>query len=459
MVSRRRFLRQASALSVGFAGLRSVATGGLLATLDVRGAPDGFGPLQPDPEGVLDLPEGFAYRIISRVGEPMEDGFFVPARADGMAAFPGPGGQTLLVRNHEISDGAPPEEGPFGENNHLFAKVDPDFIYDEGPDHNPCLGGTTTLVYDTQAQRLVRQHLSLVGTVRNCAGGPTPWNTWITCEETTVRAGATCARDHGFPFEVPASATPGLARPIPLTAMGRFNHEAVALDPATGIVYQTEDAHDGLLYRYLPDVPGQLARGGRLQALALADAPGFDTRNWGEAPEIAPGTALATRWIDLDDVLAPEGDLRLRGFERGAARFARGEGMWEADGTVYFACTNGGALRKGQIWRYTPGENEGASPEASGTLELFIEPNDGSLIENADNLTVAPWGDLIVCEDGSGEQYLVGVTPQGDLYKFAHNAVNDSEFAGSTFSPDGSTLFVNIQHPGLTLAITGPWKA
>ena len=409
--------------------------------------------------GVLDLPEGFSYQIISRAGDPMDDGFIVPGLADGMAAFPGPNGQTVIVRNHEISDGAPAESGPFGANNHLFAKVDSDFIYDAGRDAGPCLGGTTTLVYDTQAQRLVGQHLSLVGTVRNCAGGPTSWNTWITCEETTVRAGATCAHDHGFPFEVPASATPGLARPVPLKDMGRFNHEAVALDPARGIVYQTEDAHDGLIYRYLPDVPGQLARGGRLQALCAADAKSLDTRNWGDGPEIATGTTLATRWIDLDDVLAPEDDLRLRGFEGGAARFARGEGMWQADGTIYFACTNGGKERKGQIWRYTPGAHEGNPYAPSGTLELFVEPNDGSLVENADNLTVSPWGDLIVCEDGSGDQFLVGVTPEGELYKFAHNAVSDSEFAGATFSPDGSTLFVNIQVAGLTLAITGPWKA
>ena len=459
MVSRRRFLHQASAFTLGFTGLQSVARSGLLAAIHKQGVPDGFGPLQPDPEGVLDLPEGFSYQIISRAGDPMDDGFVVPGLADGMAAFPGPNGQTVIVRNHEISDGAPAEYGPFGANNHLFAKVDSDFIYDEGREAGPCLGGTTTLVYDTQAQQLIGQHLSLVGTVRNCAGGPTSWNTWITCEETTVRAGATCAHDHGFPFEVPASATPGLARPVPLKDMGRFNHEAVALDPASGIVYQTEDAHDGLIYRYIPNVPGQLARGGRLQALCAADAHSLDTRNWGDGPEIATGTTFATRWIDLDDILAPEDDLRLRGFEQGAARFARGEGMWEADGTIYFACTNGGEKRKGQIWRYTPGEHEGNPFAPSGTLELFVEPNDGSLIENADNLTVSPWGDLIVCEDGSGDQFLVGVTPEGALYKFAHNAVSDSEFAGATFSPDGSTLFVNIQVAGLTLAITGPWKA
>jgi secreted PhoX family phosphatase len=94
---------------------------------------------------------------------------------------------------------------------------------------------------------------------------------------------------------------------------------------------------------------------------------------------------------------------------------------------------------------------------ASKTQGRFIEPNDGNLVENADNLTVAPWGDLIVCEDGPGDNGLVGVTPQGELYKLARNVLNHSELAGAVFSPDGTTLFVNIQRPGLTLAITGPW--
>jgi secreted PhoX family phosphatase len=170
---------------------------------------------------------------------------------------------------------------------------------------------------------------------------------------------------------------------------------------------------------------------------------------------------MHARWIDVDDVEAPEDDLRYRGFENGAARFARGEGIWMGDEDVFFACTNGGRIRKGQIWRYTPSPHEGAPREADapGRLELFVEPNDPGLIDNADNLTVAPWGDVIACEDGSGDQYLAGVTPDGEIYKFARNARDgDSELAGATFSPDGTTLFVNVQDAGLTLAITGPWK-
>jgi secreted PhoX family phosphatase len=240
--------------------------------------------------------------------------------------------------------------------------------------------------------------------------------------------------------------------------MGRFTHEAVAVHPSSGIAYETEDLTDGLLYRFLPDTPGELAGGGRLQALGVRGQPGLDTRNF-EGRTIEPGVSLEVHWIDLDHPESPDNDLRYRGFEAGAARFARGEGIWYGDGEAYFACTNGGQRRKGQIWRYRPSPVEGTPGErdAPGTLELFIEPNDGTLIENADNLVVAPWGDVIACEDGTGDDYLVGITPRGELYKLAHNLGGDGEFAGACFSPDGSTFFVNMQIDGWTLAITGPW--
>ena len=459
-ISRRYFLKQASAVAVGFTGLHNFVGAGMPGLRTRPHLADRFGPLQSDPQGIFDLPEGFSYQIISRHGDVMDDGFHVPHRPDGMATFPGPDGRTLLVRNHEVTVGADAEESAFRGDADLAGRLSSEQVYDTMENGAPCPGGTTTIVYDTERQRVERQYLSLAGTARNCAGGPTPWNTWITCEETVRRAGEDCHHDHGYPFEVPASATPRLAEPVPLKAMGRFNHEAVAVDPASGIVYQTEDRHQGLVYRFIPNEPGQLAKGGRLQALAVADRPSLDTRNW-EDEAVLTGESMAVRWIDLDDIQSPDDDLRFRGFEDGAARFARGEGMWYGEGTVYFACTNGGHIRKGQVWRYTPSPQEGTSHEGDepGTLELFVEPNDGGLIDNADNLTVAPWGDIVVCEDGSGEQYLVGITPDGSFYKFAHNAMdNDSELAGATFSPDGSTLFVNIQHAGLTLAITGPWE-
>lgn len=453
-MNRRHFLKSASAVTIGFMGLHK-----LLGCASKTPAHYGFGPLLPDPEKILDLPKGFSYRIISRPGQKMTDGFFVPELPDGMATFPGPNDLTIIVRNHEINFKALDRQGAFGKDNQLLEKLPKEMIYDLGANGYPCLGGTTTLVYDTKKQQLEREFLSLAGTLRNCAGGPTPWNSWITCEETTAKIGDYCSRDHGYTFEVPATAEPALSKPVPLKAMGRFNHEAVAAHPATSIVYQTEDAYDGLIYRFIPDQPGRLAGGGKLQALCVIDQPGLDTRNW-DGRNVSPNETLAVRWCDLENIDAPEDDLRKRGFADGCACFARGEGMWFGNDAVYFACTNGGKKKKGQIWKYTPSPLEGLPEEESqpGMLELFIEPNNGELVENADNLTVAPWGDLIVCEDGAEENFIFGVTPAGGIYRFGKNAMSYSEFAGATFSPDGSTLFVNIQKEGLTLAISGPWQ-
>lgn len=453
-VSRRRFLG-AAAVSLGLAGLRSLFDADQLLAVTPT---DRFGPLLDDPEGILALPEGFTYRIVSRAGESMDDGLFVPSAHDGMATFPGPDGLTLLVRNHEVSWGSPAERGPFGEGHRLLGTIDAARIFDPGSGGGPALGGTTTLLYDTRGQRLVGHRLSLVGTIRNCAGGPTPWGSWVTCEETVERAGDGRIHDHGWNFEVPAVWDAPLAEPVPLKAMGRFNHEAIAVDPASGAVYQTEDDNEGLFYRFLPHEPGNLRAGGRLQALAVLEQPSLDTRNRRE--DLVPrGRRFEVHWIDMDDVESPDDDLRDRGFEAGAARFARGEGIWRGDDGFYFACTNGGREGKGQIWRYVPSPFEGTARESEspGTLELFVEPNDSTLVENADNLTMAPWGDLIVCEDGTGDDFLVGVTPQGELYRFAHNLTGGGEFAGACFSPDGSTFFVNMQAQGWTFAITGPW--
>ncbi|MDE0506416.1 MAG: DUF839 domain-containing protein, partial [Candidatus Poribacteria bacterium] len=403
----------------------------------------------------------------STTGETMDDGFLVPGGHDGMAAFPGPDGKTILVRNHELEIDA--RTGAFGQSNELVNRIDSKRIHDFGQGSSPALGGTTTLIYNTRTKKLEKQFLSLAGTMRNCAGGPTPWNTWISCEECVQRAEDTFETDHGYNFEVPVSAR-GIVTPTPLKAMGRFYHEAVAVDARTGIVYQTEDRGDGLLYRFIPHYPGKLMEGGRLQALRIRDLKSADTRNWKNPLEtlfplvhhvVPVGETLDAEWIDIENVESPKDDLRNQGFhDKGAARFARGEGMWYSDGVIFFACTNGGERRKGQIWKYTPSPFEGTHDEEKkpGVLELFVESKSSDLLENADNLTVAPWGDLIVCEDGLTEQFLVGITPEGRLYRFARNAKNVFEFAGSTFSPDGSTLFVNIQTPGITLAITGPWK-
>jgi secreted PhoX family phosphatase len=463
--SRRSFLKVAGAVSAGFAGLR-LATSGKNQVAAEGFASLRYGPLKKDPQGVIDLPEGFSYRVMSKAGERMDDGLFVPGMHDGMAAFPGPDGKTILVRNHECGL-SPARDGAFGWNLELLRGFDRSKFYDRAFGGMPPLGGTTTLVYDTSTKKLERHFLSLAGTLRNCAGGPTPWGTWISCEETEDRANRNLEHDHGYNFEVPASSEIGLTQPVPLRAMGRFRHEAVAVDPFSGIVYETEDREDGLIYRFIPEQPGHLVEGGKLQALAIRGQSGADTRNWlAEGPDAAvtglilPGTVFDVAWIDLDEVDAPNSDLRFRGHRSGAARFARGEGMWYGNDSIYFACTNGGQKKLGQIWRYVPSPFEGTDQEdrQPGRLELFIESNDVSLIEMCDNLTVAPWGDVILSEDGQPDQYIVGVTSSGRIYQLARNSINGSEFAGVVMSPDGSTLFANIQNPGVTLAIDGPWR-
>ena len=258
---------------------------------------------------------------------------------------------------------------------------------------------------------------------------------------------------------MPVSAEIALAPPIPLVGMGRFNHEAIAVHEASGIIYQTEDRDDGLFYRFVPNEKGRPAAGGRLQALALRDIGSADTRNWSE-PTLDRQSPEPVRWIDIRDVESPGDDLRMQGAAAGAAIFARGEGAWTDGDAIYFACTSGGAAQSGQVFRYYVSPDEAQPPEDKnpGRLELFAESPDSRLLEYADNLTVSPWGDIIVCEDGSGRDQIVGITAKGQFYQRGRNAMNDGEFAGSTFSPDGSTLFVNIQNPGLTFAVTGPWQ-
>ncbi|NIM91914.1 MAG: DUF839 domain-containing protein [Candidatus Aminicenantes bacterium] len=419
----------------------------------------GYGALIKDPNKIIDLPKDFSYKIISRAGEKMTDGFYVPAFPDGMGTFPGPGGLTIILRNHEVWPGLPPAFGAFGKRNQLLKKLSEDLIYDKGRRDNRCLGGTTTLVYDTKSQQLKSQFLSLAGTLGNCSGSATPWSSWLSAEETFEKAGKIYNKDHGYIFEVPVSVEPRIAPPLPLKALGHFVHEGVAVEPDRSIVYQTEDQKDSLFYRFIPYKAKHLFEGGQLQCLAVVDMPQLDTRNW-DKQRVSPGEILAVRWLDLDDVDPKQDNLRYQGYKKAAAIFARGEGLCFSDGDIYFDCTIGGRTATGQIWRYilSPFEGTERENESPAKLELFYESNDRKILENPDQLTMSPWGDLLVCEDGPGEQYLIGITPQRKIYKFARNASNDSEFSGASFSPDGSTLFLNNLKSGLTFAITGPWK-
>ncbi len=454
MLNRRSFAL--GLISTAFAGLALSGCATTATGTGPRGV-SGYGPLLPDPARLLDLPQGFSYRIISKFGEPMTDGHVVPDRADGMGPFRLDDRRMALVRNHELQ-AKHAGDGPFRS-----AAPAGVTAFDRGANGQPLPGGTTTIIYDYRSGKVESQYLSLVGTIRNCAGGITPWGSWLSCEEDVSRAGSNgLERDHGWVFEVPAS-RPGLTTPVPLTAMGRFNHEAAAVDPRTGIVYLTEDRDDSLFYRFLPATRGQLARGGRLQALAFRDRGlGADSRNWSGVTFPLQSWRDA-EWIDMAEVESPQDDLRKRGHARGGVLFARGEGIWFGDGELYFCCTNGGAAKLSQIMRYRPSRFEGQRGERSepGRLQLFVESTSSGMLHFGDNITVAPTGHLIVCEDQSGlsvDNYLRGVTPDGSVYALARLR-EQTELAGACFSPDGGTMFVNVYAPGRTLAITGPWSA
>lgn len=405
---------------------------------------------------LIKLPAGFSYRAVSITGQTMGDGTQVPGDHDGMACFTCDPDTYILVRNHELS----PAEDKYGNRTGCLpanGKVYDRFVLEAGQGG----GGTSTLVLNRRGE-LLHDYISLGGTVRNCAGGPTPWHSWISCEENTSTPAnsAFVRKKHGYNFEVPATLGEAVD-PIPLTAMGRFNHEAVACDPCSGYIYQTEDRGDSLFYRFVPNKRcpnqfGDLQQGGTLYAMvidsqvsAVCDGSalpivgtGVDTRSHVQS---FIGQPLPVTWVELEDVDPAEDTLRMEGQAKGAAVFSRGEGVWYGNGLIYFVATSGGDAGDGQVWAYDPNRQ---------TVTLLVESTEESALDNPDNITVAPDGTLYLCEDGGGANCIVGVDDQGDLFTFAQNNYNTSEIAGACFSSDGRFMFVNIQTFGVTLVIS-----
>ena len=452
-ISRKEFIEKISIISLGFSSLGRVIASNSNLIDNIQ-----YSNLIDDPKGVLNLPPGFSYNIISKYKDKMKDGLRVPNAADGMGCLDGDGDNVILVRNHELGhfpviQNTFRKNSPYGKGISRYLKNHKNKFYDYKGKNTECYGGTTTIVYNIKTKKIVDQHLSLSGTLVNCSGGITPWGTWISCEETVKKKQGKIYKNHGFNFEVIPLDSDNLNPPLPLKDMGRFRHEAVAFDTEHGFVYQTEDREDGLFYRFIPNVRNDLSKGGKLQALSLVGFGGSDCSNW-KRNSFKVGESYKVKWVTLDNVESPEDDLRIRGRNKGCAIFARGEGLWYDNKNVYFTSTTGGKSKLGQVWKYRR-----SSGTSDGELELFFESDNKNMLSMPDNIVVTPWGDLLVSEDGRGNDRLIGIKPSGETYLFAKNIYNTSEFAGAVFSPDQKILFVNIYKPTMTIAITGPWAS
>jgi len=373
------------------------------------------GGLRSDPEGVLDLREGFTYRILERSGARMDDGLPVPIRPDGMACFDLPGEGWVLTRNHELPVGFPCPGRP---------------AYD------PAAGGAVSrLVLDPDTLARRSSNLLLAGTAMSCSGGAGAGG-WLSCEE-AVDPG------HGFVFLCDPTAD-GAREPVRLDALGRFRHEAAATDFDTGVVYLTEDRPDGCLYRFVPEGPSA-PYAGRLQALAIGGTSA-DTGAW------ARGRRAEHRWIDLERPAPEEDVLRLEARSRGAAVIRRGEGACLADGALYVCATSGGPIGAGQIFRLEDGPD-------GGELEVLAASTDRAELDMPDNVAISPGGLLVFVEDGPGHDCLRAVDARGEVTTLARNAASEGELTGVCFSPDGRALFLNMQEDGLTVAVEGDFDA
>ncbi|GAA0468149.1 alkaline phosphatase PhoX [Streptomyces sp. NPDC046215] len=474
-LSRRDFAKRsaftgAGVVLAGSVGVLATAPGalatGTAAPAGAAGAGEppriGYGPLVKDPKGLLALPAGFSYRVITRTGvTKLESGQLTPSNHDGTAAFEGPRGATLLVNNHELG-------GARAKWPHPVPPVD-GLVYD------PAAAGGCTVV--EVGRDHVAEWVGIAGTSTNCAGGATPWGTWLTCEETEDKAGKNgMTKDHGYVFEVDPRDRRANRDPRPVKALGRYAHEAVVVDPGRGHLYLTEDASgpNGLLYRWTPPSGFEHGRGrlrtladeaGSLQAFKCFDSGGRFVDDLSRARKT--GTVYGVDWVNVPDRDARSVSVRKQ-FKSGEVTRARKlEGMWWGDGGAYvvasFARDESPVPHDGQVWFYDP-------KRRTLTLKVILgvnkRPERDGAYDGPDNITVSPYGGLIVAEDGEGVQHLFGALDDGRTYPIARSELNIgsadkpeySEFTGVTFSPDGTTLFANSQEPGIMFAITGPWR-
>lgn len=420
--SRRQLLRRGLAtmgvVAVGPTLLRCTQDGGTTPPLGPPAAPRHFPPYEPptisppatsnianlgplgDPDGNgVRLPEGFTARIVARSGQLVEGTDYVWHDApDGGATFLAEDGGWVYVSNSEVLIGG--EDGFSG-------------------------GGVGAIRFDPEG-RIVDAYSILRGTRINCAGGPTPWGTWLSCEET----------GNGQVYECdPFGRVEGLVWP----QLGVFKHEAVAIDPVHGTAYLTEDEGDGRFYRFIPDAPmdGRLDfSAGTLQVLRV------DT-----------GLEGPVTWLDVPDPTTETLEPTRRQVPESTA-FDGGEGIWFHEGLVYFT-TKG----DNRLWAYDTNRDE---------LTIVYDDDTAAdpILTGVDNVTVSAGGDVLVAEDG-GDMQIVAVTPDGGLVPLVQIVGHpESEITGPALDPYRRRLYFSSQRgasgaiigsDGVTYEISGPF--
>ncbi len=525
-----------AALATGFAGtIGALSSQSALAAVGKQqvSAVSPYGPISPVNDlatglPLLQLPAGFSFKSFGWTGDLMADGRPTPSSHDGMAVVAtrrvGRSTEHVLVRNHERGLAPSAATAVVAPANYATGMVNgiitimygttPIRIGASGtvtnptaPDPTPFVGvaggGTTNLVFRDAAWS--SSTTSIGGTLGNCAGGLTPWGSWLTCEETILDFSGIGGSKHGYIFE--SAPNPNASVATPIVGMGRFAHEAVAVDPSTGTVYETEDNRNlSAFFRYVPvdtlGAVGSLQRGGVLQAARIKTIVRQATpTTLAQANDVALlnpdiGDEYVLEWVNINDpdaspqvVAGQPGGITLGfmsgpAFEalgKGCARMSRGEGIWYANGKMLIVDTAAGLDSTGR-----PGRGEGALWElelSSMRLRALFVSGNQTAGNNPDNVTVSPRGGVVLCEDGGGSTdvygtgaRLLGLNAASEAYIFCKNnsvftaaelaaagktvAAGDYrgvEFAGACFDPTGRILFVNIQTPGITLAITGPW--
>jgi secreted PhoX family phosphatase len=348
-----------------------------------QNGPSPYGPLRPaDANGIM-LSAGFTSRVVARTGQTVPGtSYRWHAAPDGGACY-ADGSGWIYVSNSEIGSSG---------------------------------GGAGALRFDADAN-VTGAYRILSGTTSNCAGGDTPWQTWLSCEET----------DRGYVFETdPWGVNPAVRR----AAMGRFKHEAAAADPDREVVYLTEDETDGCFYRFVPATWGDLSTG-TLQVLVERSG----ALSWAQVPDPAGTSTRTRRQVS------------------GAKRFNGGEGCYYRDGIAYFT-TKG----DNRVWAYDAGAN---------TLVIAYDDSltSPAPLTGVDNLTGTAAGDLYVAEDGGNMEICV-ITPAEVVAPFLRVTRQGlSELCGVAFNPAGNRLYFSSQrgtsgssNGGITYEVTGPFR-